>query len=263
MNHRLRLDPSSFQELLMAAWVLQHERDLESGESDDRATPCPPVANTKPSFPPLTRHIGPLKSRLRTIDFKHALRTVNAYAGPVVALLIMLAFVFSLPGGHRTLPTSVNAASQARKEAVSEWETQNGMPRMLVSSGDQPEVGQINPSILGPTHLLITDPATSAVVADLSRYEIRTLRRQAQYGDDVAALTLGMAYETGRHVPQSCEQAARWIATAAIAGNPAAQYNLGLRYLHGDGTAINADEAAKWLQAAVNHGYGHAKVTDQ
>jgi hypothetical protein len=264
MNHRLRLDPSSFQQLLMAAWVLQHQRDLELRQSRDRALPSPAVVKPEPpSVIPRIRRIEALQSPLKTINFKRSLKATRIYGGPVVALLIMIAFVSSLPGGHSPLPTSVSAASQVRKVDVGDLEKQNSVPRILVSAGNGANAGQINFSQLGSTHLLITDPATSAVVTNLSRYEIRTLRRQAQYGDDVAALTLGMAYEVGRHVPQNCEQAARWIAAAALAGNPAAQYNLALRYLNGDGTATNADEAKKWLQAAANHGYSNAKLTDQ
>jgi len=109
----------------------------------------------------------------------------------------------------------------------------------------------------------VTDAAASSLVAGLSRYEMRTVRQQAEYGDAVAALTLGMAYEIGRHVPQSCAQAAHWVAVAAEEGNSAAQYNLALRYLSGDGIPTNLDEARKWLRKAAGRGYQKARLTLQ
>jgi hypothetical protein len=84
----------------------------------------------------------------------------------------------------------------------------------------------------------------------LSPYELAGLRRRAEFGDDSAAFQMGMAYEIGRGLPQSCKTAARWVARAAREGNAAAQYNLGLRYRDGDGVPANEDEAVKWLGKA-------------
>jgi hypothetical protein len=105
----------------------------------------------------------------------------------------------------------------------------------------------------------VTDKATLSVVQALSQYEIGGLRRQARYGDAAAAFALGMAYEIGQHVPQSCEQAARWVTTAAEAGDAAAQYNLGLRYLDGDGVPANRAQSKKWLRRA-SHRNQQAKL---
>jgi TPR repeat protein len=60
-----------------------------------------------------------------------------------------------------------------------------------------------------------------------------------------------MAYEIGRFVPQNCVEAARWVTTAAEAGDAAAQYNLGLRYRDGDGVRANRAESVKWLRKAA------------
>jgi TPR repeat protein len=108
------------------------------------------------------------------------------------------------------------------------------------------------------SHRRVTDPHISALVDALSPYEIRGLQRQAEYGDDAAALTIGMAYETGRSLPQNCKEAAEWVARAAHDGNAAAQYNLSLRYRTGDGVSVNAQEADKWLRKAANHKYAKA-----
>jgi len=98
---------------------------------------------------------------------------------------------------------------------------------------------------LQASHMHVTDRATEQVVRTLSRYELAGLRRRASYGDDSAAFQMGMAYEIGRALPQSCTTAAQWVATAASEGNVAAQYNLGLRYSDGDGVPVNEVEAVK------------------
>lgn len=71
---------------------------------------------------------------------------------------------------------------------------------------------------------------------------------------------MGMVYETGRYVPQSCKKAADWVATSANAGNAAAQYNLGLRYRDGDGLPANEEEAEKWLRQAADQRYSNARL---
>jgi hypothetical protein len=116
---------------------------------------------------------------------------------------------------------------------------------------------------LASSHEQITDLATSSVVEQLSRYEINGLRRQAKYGDDSAAFTLGMAYEVGRFVRQNCVEAARWVTTAAELGNAAAQYNLGLRYRDGDGVSADLNESEKWLREAAAHRNPEAKLALQ
>ena len=111
------------------------------------------------------------------------------------------------------------------------------------------------------SHRRVTDRNISSVVDALSSYEIRGLQRQADYGDDDAAFTIGMAYETGRHVPQSCKEAAEWVARAAHDGNAAAEYNLSLRYRTGDGVPLNDLQADNWLRKAADQKYPNAIAT--
>jgi uncharacterized protein len=54
--------------------------------------------------------------------------------------------------------------------------------------------------------------------------------------------------------------AARWVTTAAEAGNAAAQYNLGLRYRDGDGVPVHRAESEKWLRKAAARRYSKAKL---
>ena len=215
--------------------------------------------------------------------FKQMLRDTAAYAGPVVVLAIMLAFLFTLLGSHRPALTALNAAAPAPKIAVDDSPARDyvGRAEVSVTTGSEhqrtdlrvlapaavepavPEPNVPGPHLPEPSHQRVTDPAASSLVAGLSRYEMKSVRHQAQYGDDVAALTLGMAYEIGRHVPQSCAQAAHWVAVAAEEGNSAAQYNLALRYVAGDGTPTNLEQARNWLEKAAGRGYQKAQLTLQ
>ena len=113
--------------------------------------------------------------------------------------------------------------------------------------------------VLQASHKQITDPAALSLVLGLSRYEVHALQRQAYFGDDSAALAMGMLYETGHYVPQSCKKAADWVTRSAYWGNAAAQYNLGLRYRDGDGVPVSEDEALQWLQKASDQGYSLAR----
>lgn len=178
-------------------------------------------------------------SPLSVNSFERRSLPAAVYAVPLAALLIMVAFSFLGKGGHPLALTSRTPSAQIVGKRV--------------DTGDQPPATTGNdPSPLPPSHLQVTDPVTFSVLENLSHYEMPTLQRQAQYGDDVAALTLGMAYETGRYVRQSCTQAAKWVAVAAAEGNPAAQYNLALRYSYGDGVPIDLDEARKWSAEAAS-----------
>ncbi len=227
-----------------------------------------------------------------------ALQHAAAYVGPMVVLLVMLAFLFSLLGIHRPALAAMKAAPPVHKIAQDKIAPDRiavdkiAVDKIAVDKipvADSPardHVGQAQtlvatrsenlrtnppaiesavsaPAVPEPSHWRVTDPAASSLVAGLSPYEIESVRQQAQYGDDVAALTLGMAYEIGRYVPRSCTQAAHWVAVAAEEGNSAAQYNLALRYLSGDGTPTNLGEARKWLEKAAGHGYQKAKLTLQ
>jgi hypothetical protein len=110
------------------------------------------------------------------------------------------------------------------------------------------------------SHKRVTDSAAAAALRDLSRFEIPGLLRQARYGDDAAAFTLGMVYETGHGVPQDCAKAAHWVSEAASGGDAAAEYNLSLRYRDGDGVPPNAEESEKWRQKAAAKRYLQAQT---
>jgi Sel1 repeat-containing protein len=162
--------------------------------------------------------------------------------GAVALLLALTAFVTVQLVRHDVVVTSVHASPEIENPVTA-------------APNKEP-----SPPLVATSHLQVTDPSISSELEDLSRFEMRILRRQAQYGDEQAALILGIAYEKGKGVPQNCAEAAHWISISAEDGSAAAQYNLGLRYLQADGLSANDGEARKWLQEAANQGYEKARV---
>jgi TPR repeat protein len=110
------------------------------------------------------------------------------------------------------------------------------------------------------SHKRVTDSDTAAALGEMSPFEIPGLRRQARYGDESAALLLGMAYEVGYGLPPDCIRAAYWVGEAANGGNAAAAFNLGLRYRDGDGVPVRLDESYKWLRKAAAQNYPGAQI---
>ncbi len=113
-------------------------------------------------------------------------------------------------------PSIAEAAVTANAAAPAHSTRSLSQPAKRIESTESRQLTSIPP--FAASHDQITDPATSSVVAQLSRFEISGLRRQAKYGDDSAAFTLGMAYEVGHYVRQNCAEAARWVKMAAEAG---------------------------------------------
>jgi hypothetical protein len=330
MSQRPTLDPSSFERLLAAAWVLQRQHEQKARNrrpATDETLAEPPETEVEPHcvserdttgaclmaalsklreaaepavnqntalgraptlngielliLPPERQagdqepaHLGQslrhallsllnvaesAKNRLEsfaryrvkvwvTFDSKPTLsprRAVAAPGAPLLVLLIMVAFTLLQVwhGEHfHTVAAMSRMNHQSEENAVRKAEQFRPTPAVQVS------------------HRQVTDRGVLSVVEALSRYEIRGLRRQADYGDDSAAFIMGMVYETGRYVPQSCTKAADWVTRSANAGSAAAQYNLGLRYRDGDGLPANEDEAEKWLGKAANQRYSNARL---
>lgn len=197
---------------------------------------------------------------LRLVIPQHSLQVLKASVAPVSLLLIMAGFLLSLPFGQKPAQASQRVETRGKQGGIREsLENKFGYPEPVKAdaAGVGAEAGM--PS-MEPSHLRITDAATESVVNDLSRYEIQNLQRQAEYGDQFAALALGMAYETGHYVHRSCTKAAEWITFAATSGNAAAQYNLALRYFQGDGLPQDSEQGKKWLRIAAARGYQRAAL---
>jgi TPR repeat protein len=89
----------------------------------------------------------------------------------------------------------------------------------------------------------------------------------AERGDARAQTLLGLAYATGRGVPQYFSAAVYWYQRAAEQGNPNAQYLLGLAYDKGQGVAQDKIIAEKWLNLAAAKARGrdrdyYARIRD-
>jgi hypothetical protein len=281
MSDRLALDTPSFELLLTAAWVLQCQHDDEishcrdaaiavadRSENDDllNTVPLSSLYNCVDEQKAVNRADEPAvlsKWQIRVLvpgQSKRALRTA-ASAGPILILVIIGAFLVSEVWSREPANPVTEAAAKSSQTTAGDLSRdllkadKTGQPKTQAVSDNT----QTDPPALEASHRRVTDKATGSIVGALSPYEIKALQRQAEYGDDAAALTLGMAYETGRHVPQSCAQAANWVRIAAEGGNAAAQYNLALRYLYGDGVPASPEETDKWLQHAAARGYPKAE----
>lgn len=169
---------------------------------------------------------------------------------PGMVLAIMVVFVGMLAREqHRATPSLLPGT----KATISGSSTQMFAANVLSSAVSALPHPQPKNQVLPVSHGQITDRETMIALAEMSPYELRTLRRAAEYGDDEAAWELGMLYELGKEVPQSCPRAAEWVKKAALLGNAAAEYNLGLRYREGDGVQISIEEAEHWLRKAQLH----------
>ena len=177
-------------------------------------------------------------------------------AAPVMAILvIIIAFLMLRTRFHSPAQTTASGSRTTAREKT--------IPLSPATSDarEAPLAEFVGtPAPLEVSHLHVTDRATEDAVRTLSRYELAGLRRRAEYGDDSAAFQMGMAYEIGRGLAQSCATAAQWVARAAGEGNAAAQYNLGLRYRDGDGVPVNEDESVKWLRKAAGQQSSDAQV---
>ncbi len=62
-------------------------------------------------------------------------------------------------------------------------------------------------------------------------------------------------YSTGRGVPKSDAEAAKWFCKAAEQGEACGQFCLGTIYEFGRGVPQNDAEAVKWYRKAAEQGY--------
>lgn len=89
--------------------------------------------------------------------------------------------------------------------------------------------------------------------------KIAQLRAKAEAGDPEAQFELAWAYEQGKGVAQSYEEAVKWYRKAADQGYADAQYNLGGCYCRGEGVEQSYEEAVKWFRRAADQGDADAQ----
>ena len=203
--------------------------------------------NRRVGFPSLGGHQRGMSG---APGFRVKLRMLSKAALPIAILMLVSVFAFLITGANH--PSNVVAANPATSVGP------NRVPGSEATSGLQ-QLSGLKPGAQ-LSHMRITEPALLFAVQNLSRYELAGLKREAAYGDDSAALLLGMAYETGHLVPQDCVKAGEWVAQSAEEGNAAAQYNLGLRYKQGDGVPVDRVIAAMWLRRAASQNDSRASL---
>jgi TPR repeat protein len=179
-------------------------------------------------------------------------RALRQSGTALVVLAIMTSFLLFQTSVRKHFHSE--AASAAMKPESSAPPAASRLVSASIS--DRKEASTAGPS----SHLVITDRTVAEALHELTRYEIATLKRTADYGDTDATFELGMAYETGYYVRQNCTKAAQWVRVAVQEGNAAAEYNLGLRYRHGDGVEIDYAIAEQWLKKAAAQEYFSTKL---
>lgn len=193
-------------------------------------------------------------------------RALQRSASAFAILVVMSAFLIMESGLFRSDTTAAASAreNEGKNSPVANQTADKTSTRdssLAIASPQRAAAAHSTSAYTGPTsHRTITDPGTADIVQNLTRYEVSTLRRQAESGDEEAAFQLGMAYETGYDLSQNCTKAAEWVTRAAENGYPAAEYNLGLRYRDGDGVAANPTDSEKWLSKAAARKYHPARA---
>ena len=89
----------------------------------------------------------------------------------------------------------------------------------------------------------------------IKEQDLDDLRREADEGDASAQIKLGIVYEKGHIVPQSCEQAFHYFQLAANQNHPLGLYFLAKCFILGAGTTKSIKKAFDYYRLADNHGY--------
>ena len=84
-------------------------------------------------------------------------------------------------------------------------------------------------------------------------------RKAVEQGHANAQHNLGIAYGTGRGVPQDDAQAVSWFRQAAEQGHADAQFLLGEAYETGEGVAQDFAQAVSWYRPAADQGHASAQ----
>ncbi|MGD0814026.1 MAG: tetratricopeptide repeat protein [Verrucomicrobiota bacterium] len=111
----------------------------------------------------------------------------------------------------------------------------------------------------GPHVIRCPPPPGSLPPPAAGNYQFQIIRQKAGQGDAVAQYILGSYYATGRGVPRSNVEAAKWYHLSAEQGYAPAQYRLGYCYATGRGVPWDNARAAKWYRLSAEQGYAQAQ----
>ena len=93
-----------------------------------------------------------------------------------------------------------------------------------------------------------------------SDVSLEELNRQADGGDPLAQIRMGLRYAKGRGLPQDDEQAFLWYSRAAEHRVPLAQFLVAEACFHGRGVRQDDGEALHWFQQSADQGFPRAQL---
>jgi len=105
----------------------------------------------------------------------------------------------------------------------------------------------------------ITSYSLITEASQLTKGDIRRVRKRAEAGDVHSQLILGTAYKYGFTVQQNYVVAAREFSQAAQAGDQVGETLLARMYQWGPGVNPNQAEAFSWFRRAADHGSAEAQ----
>jgi TPR repeat protein len=79
----------------------------------------------------------------------------------------------------------------------------------------------------------------------------KLLKPQAERGDMIAELDIGLMYFAGNGLPHDEAEGARWVSAAARQGNSGAQTDIGIFYATGHGVPQDRVRAYMWFSLAT------------
>jgi len=103
------------------------------------------------------------------------------------------------------------------------------------------------------------DDARAAYIQGDFAAALTVLQPLADQGNAEAQYYVGSMYATGRGLPQSYTEGARWIRRSAEQGFAQAEYDLGVMYRDGVGVARDDAETVRWYRRAAEQGFIYAQ----
>ena len=180
---------------------------------------------------PKTEMKSPLSGSANQENLKRKAKTVDSGMGKSSFAL-----------GYRPLNNFLDAKSIKKEVAEAKWEFQSGM------------FYYYGKGLYGQRHKKDYSEA-----AKLVRRAAKLFRREAENGDAVAQVGLGVYYCTGVGVSKDYVEAAKWFRKAAGQGNAEAQFKMGLCYYKGLGEEKDHVKAKAWFHKAAEQGYPDAR----
>ena len=111
--------------------------------------------------------------------------------------------------------------------------------------------------------LVAASACTDSVARDSRSESVQQWMVQAEQGNPVSMIFLGVTYRGGHGVIQDFMQAAYWFRRAAEQGFMVGQYMLGKAYLNGHGVTMSKVQAHMWFHLAAAQQGGELARTER